>query len=69
MKKRASANKLGAKKTMMPRAAAKPVAARASRPAEKSDTAQRAPAESERAKYTPAPLKSDGWPAFRYPLS
>lgn len=54
---------------MMPRAAAKPVAARASRPAEKSDTAQRAPAESERAKYTPAPLKSDGWPAFRYPLS
>jgi hypothetical protein len=66
MKKRASAKNVAAKKPT--RAPAKPAAARAARPVHGgASSPQRAQAEIEKAKYTPAPLKTDGWPAFRYP--
>lgn len=74
MKKPASAKKPAAKKPATPQAAVKrTVAARSSGPeqnlaAPPSLDASRAQAEVEKAKYTPSPLKSDGWPAFRYPL-
>jgi hypothetical protein len=60
MKKRAAK----AKRAVKPRAAAKKVGAKTKKPAAKTaatTTAKVAP-------YTPAPLKGDGWPPFRYPL-
>ena len=62
MKKRAT--KTGAKK----KGAAK--AKRAARPGRARATATAKPAarSSGTGSYTPPPLKSDGWPPFRYPL-
>ena len=58
MKKRASKTKVAAK----PKRAAKPVSGRA---AAKTTPVART---SGTASYTPPPLKSDGWPPFRYPV-
>jgi hypothetical protein len=58
MKKRASKTKATSKS----KRAAKPSAAR---PAAKT---MQAPKASRGASYQPPPLKSDGWPPFRYPV-
>lgn len=62
MKKRA---KKSAAKSVAPK---KKAAARAKKPASRKSAA--APATPRSAStYTPAPLASDGWPPFRYPLT
>jgi len=61
MKKRAPAKKKGAAK---PRAAAKKSSAKVKKPAAR---AAAGPAPRAQA-YTPAPIKTDGWAPFRYPL-
>ena len=61
MKKRALKKKPAAR----PRAAKKKTStAKATKPAAKTA----GPAAVKAAPYTPAPLKGDGWPPFRYPL-
>jgi hypothetical protein len=60
MKKRAPKKKTAAK----PTAAKKQSPAKAKKPA-----ARKAPTAAVKTPpYTPAPLKGDGWPPFRYPL-
>jgi hypothetical protein len=61
MKKRAPAKKKSAAK---PRPAAKKSSAKVKKPAAR---AAAAPAPRAQA-YTPAPIKTDGWAPFRYPL-
>jgi hypothetical protein len=78
MKKRASkskapARKRGAKTTTKAKSAAKPAGKkRTAKPASATRPAigpgRREQATIEAAKYTPAPVQSAGWPAFRYPL-
>jgi hypothetical protein len=58
MKKRAAKKKVAPK----PKRAAKPSAARSAA------KVPPAPRTSRPASYTPSPLKSDGWPPFRYPV-
>jgi hypothetical protein len=63
MKKHASKKKVAAKSTAV-RAKKKTGTAKARKPAAKATgtaTAKVTP-------YTPAPLRGDGWPPFRYPL-
>jgi len=60
MKKRPTKTKSAAK----PRAVKKP-SAKAKRPTAKKKAAATA---AKATAYTPAPLKGDGWPPFRYPL-
>lgn len=61
MKKRAAKKKPAAKSGA---AKKKTSTARAKKPAAKTA----GPATARVASYTPAPLKGDGWPPFRYPL-
>ncbi|HEV8616680.1 MAG TPA: hypothetical protein VGU22_14415 [Methylomirabilota bacterium] len=75
MKKRASKSKPAARKSAAKASARKkPAAAKSSARAATAPRGAAAPGRREQAaieaaKYTPAPLRSTGWPAFRYPLS
>ena len=62
MKKRGTKTRAKKKGATRAKAAAKPGRARAAA------TARPAGRSSGTGSYTPPPLKSDGWPPFRYPL-
>ena len=68
----AANNGLQKKRAAKVKRAAKPSAAKASGPRAKKPAAKAAKAAvaatPKATPYTPAPLKGDGWPPFRYPL-